>query len=167
MTAENWYFILNVIGALIGCIGSCVYAFRIWRKKESANLATWMIVFFLDWIGLYLADATGNHEPYIQLGWCFAATMILTATWVRKGEWKWAVTDACVIWLCTISIYVWVWYGSVLVSLLGYIAAVLMSAWPQVKDYLKDSVMARKSAWIWKLSSVAVLFSLGAEMVVG
>jgi hypothetical protein len=157
--------VLNIVGAIIGSSAACLYAFRIWQKKEKANLATWFIIFLLDFIGLYLAYATGNTEPYIQIGWCVAATLILIATWIRKGEWIWMKTETLVLLTCVASILVWVTSKAVIISLLGYIIAAILSAWPQAKDYMKNQKVARASAWIWQVSAIAILFSLGAKFL--
>lgn len=157
--------ILNIVGAIIGSSAACLYAFRIWQKKEKANLATWFIIFLLDFIGLYLAYATGNTEPYIQIGWCVAATLILIATWVRKGEWAWTKTETLVLVTCVASIIVWITSKAVIISLLGYIIAAILSAWPQAKDYMKNPKVARASAWVWQVSVIAILFSLAAKFV--
>ncbi len=157
--------ILNIVGAIIGSSAACLYAFRIWQKKEKANLATWFIIFLLDFVGLYLAYATGNTEPYIQIGWCVAATLILVATWTRKGEWVWTKTESLVLVTCVASILVWVTSKAVTISLLSYIIAAILSAWPQAKDYMKNPRAARASAWMWQVSIIAILFSLVAKFV--
>ncbi len=164
---SNLALYLNIIGALIGCLSAMLFAFRIWQKKEHANLATWAIVWLLDFAGLYLAYATGNNEPYVQIGWCFAASLILLATWLRKGLWVWSRTDSYVLILCTVSLAIWLLSGSVAWSLAGYIAAALLSALPQAKDYLEYPARARASAWVWLVSIAAMLFTLGSKIISG
>jgi hypothetical protein len=161
---SNLSMFLNVAGAVIGSLAACIYGVRIWMGKEQANLATWFIIFILDFVGLYLAYATGNTEPYIQIGWCVAATIILLATFVRKGEWVWSKTETGVLLICLASVAVWLSSKAVTVSLLGYVAAAVISAIPQAKDYLKHPEAARKSAWVWQVSIVAILFSIAAKL---
>lgn len=158
---------LNVAGAIIGSVAACFYGVRIWMEKEQANLATWSIIFILDFVGLYLAYATGNTEPYIQIGWCVAATIILLATFARKGEWVWSKTETGVLVICLASVAVWLSSNAVVISLLGYVTAAVISAVPQAKDYLKNPMVARKSAWLWQVSIVAILFSIAAKLVNG
>jgi hypothetical protein len=108
---------------------------------------------------------TGNHEPYIQLGWCFAATLIVIAAWIRKGDWVWTQNETVVLAICATSVFVWLASEAVLISLLGYLAAAYLSAWPQAKDYIRHPEVARKSAWIWQVSIVAIMFPLVAKLV--
>ena len=163
----NISLFLNVAGAGIGSVAACLYGVRIWMGKEQANLATWFIIFVLDFVGLYLAYATGNTEPYIQIGWCVAATIILFATFVRKSEWVWSKTETRVLLICLASVAIWLSSKAVTVSLLGYVTAAVISAIPQAKDYLKNPEVARKSAWVWQVSIVAILFSIAAKLVNG
>ncbi len=162
---ENIAFTLNLFGALLGSAAACLYAVRVWLKKERANLATWSIVLILDVVGLYLTYATGNHEPYIQIGWCIAATLIVIAAFVRKGDWLWTQTDTLVLVTCAISVAVWLTSEAILASLLGYLLAAFLSVLPQAKDYLRHPEAARKSAWMWQVGIIAILFPLAAKLV--
>ena len=158
-------FALNVFGAVLGSLAAGFYGIRVWLGKEKANLATWSIVLVLDVVGLYLAYATGNHEPYIQLGWCIAAVIIVIAAWVQKGDWVWTQNETVVLIVCTTSVFVWLASEAVLISLIGYLVAAYLSAWPQARDYLRHPKVARKSAWVWQVSIVAILLPLTAKLV--
>ncbi len=164
-TVKELALSLNLLGAVLGSLAACLYGIRVWLGKEKANLATWSIVLILDFVGLYLAYATGNDEPYIQLGWCVAAMLIVTAAWIRKGDWVWTQNETTVLVLCGASVLVWLASEAVLVSLLGYLAAAYLSAWPQAKDYLRNPEVAKKSAWVWQVSIVAIAFPLVAKLV--
>ncbi len=156
---------LNIFGAVLGSLAACLYALRVWQQKERANLATWSIILFLDLVGLYLTYVTGNHEPYIQMGWCIAALFIVIAAWVRKGDWLWTRTETVVLAICVASVFIWLTSEAVLISLLGYLTAAYLSVWPQAKDYLRHPEVARKSAWVWQVSIIAILFPLMAKLV--
>lgn len=158
-------FALNVFGAVLGSLAAGLYGIRVWAGKERANLATWSIVLILDVVGLYLAYATGNDEPYIQLGWCIAATLIVIAAWLRKGDWVWTTNETVVLVICTASVFVWLTSEAALISLLGYLAATYLSVLPQAKDYIRHPEVARKSAWVWQVSIVAIMFPLVAKLV--
>ncbi len=158
---------LNLAGAVIGSAAACLYGVRIWMGKEQANLATWFIIFILDFVGLYLAYATKKTDPYIEIGWCVAVTIILLATFVRKGEWVWSKTETGVLLTCLASVAIWLSSKVVIVALLGYVTAAVISVIPQARDYLKNPKVARKSAWIWQVSAVAILFSIVAKLVKG
>jgi len=156
---------LNVFGAVLGSLAAGLYGVRIWLGKEKANLATWSIALTLDFLGLYLAYATGNDEPYIQMGWCAATLIIVIGAWARKGDWVWTNIDTAVLGICALSVVVWLTSNAALVSLSGYLLAAYVSAVPQARDYLRDPVTARKSAWVWQISIVAIMFSLAAKLV--
>ena len=159
---------LNVAGAVIGSAAASLYGVRIWMGKEQANLATWFTVFILDFVSLYLADGTGKNKPYIEIGWCVAATIIvlgLLATFAKKGKWVWSKTETVVLLVSFASVLVWLGSKEVIISLLGLATAFVISAIPQAKDYLKNPVVARKSAWVWQVSIVAILFSIAAKLV--
>jgi hypothetical protein len=156
---------LNLFGAVLGSLAAGLYGIRVWLGKEKANLATWSIILILDFVGLYLAYATGNDEPYIQIGWCLAGTLIVVAAWFRKGDWVWTKNETVVLIICGASVAVWLTNEAALVSLIGYLTAAYLSAWPQAKDYLRNPKMAKKSAWVWQVSIVAIVFPLVAKFV--
>ncbi len=158
-------FLLNIVGTMLGSLAASLYGIRVWMGKEEANLATWLIVLLLDLVGVYLAFVTGNDEPYIQIGWCFAAALIATAAWLRKGSWQWTGTETMVLVLCVASMAIWTISESAYFSLAGYLTAAYLSAFPQGRDYLRDPKAARKSAWVWQVSIVAILFPLSAKFV--
>lgn len=167
LSVKEIAFTLNVFGAVLGSLAACFYAVRVWLKYERANLATWAIVLVLDVVGLYLTYATGNHEPYIQIGWCVAALLIVIAAFVRKGDWHWALIDTAVLIICAVSVAIWLTSEAVLASLLGYLIAAFLSALPQARDYVRHPDVARKSAWVWQVSVIAILFPLAAKYVEG
>ena len=158
---------LNIFGAVLGSLAACLYALRVWQRKERSNLATWSIVLILDIAGLYLAYATGNHEPYIQAGWCIAAFLIVIAAWKRKGDRRWTNTETVVLLTCAASVAIWLTSEAVLVSLSSYLVAAFLSVSPQARDYRRNPEMARKSAWVWQVSIIAILFPLAAKLVEG
>lgn len=166
-TVKEIAFALNMFGAVLGSLAACFYAVRVWLRYERANLATWAIVLVLDVVGLYLTYATGNHEPYIQIGWCVAALLIVAAAFVRKGDWQWTSIDTAVLILCALSVAIWLSSEAVLASLLGYLIAAFLSALPQARDYVRHPDVARKSAWVWQVSVIAILFPLVAKYVEG
>lgn len=167
---EKLAFALNVIGAIVGSSAACFYSVRIWRKKERANLATWSVIWVLDFVGLYLTYVTGNEEPYIQLGWCIAATLILIATWVRRGDWEWTKIETITLTITVASVAVWLAGAAnkvALFALAGYLVACFVSAWPQARDYLQRPDVARKSAWLWQVSLLSLAFIIVSKWVMG
>jgi hypothetical protein len=158
-------FALNIFGAVLGSLAAGIYGYRIWLGKEKGNVATWFIALILDIAGLYLAYAAGNDQPYIQMGWCVAAFIIFMGAWARKGDWVWTRIDTAVLIICGLSVAVWLMSSVKLISLSGYLVAVYVSAVPQARDYLRDPATARKSAWVWQVSMVAIMFPLAAKLI--
>lgn len=170
METQSLSLALNVIGAIIGSSAACLYAVRIWRMKERANLATWSVVWVLDFVGLYLTYVTGNKEPYIQLGWCVAATLIVVATWIRRGDWQWTRIESITLAITVASVAVWIIgaKGEVaILALSGYILACFVSVWPQARDYIKRPDVAQKSAWMWQVSLLSLTFIIASKWVAG
>lgn len=170
LTAKEPAFWLNVIGAIIGTFAAARYAFQVWRKIEKANLATWSVVWALDFVGLYLTYVTGNHEPYIQFGWCVAATLILIAAWSRRGIWRWTNIETITLVVAVASVAVWI-IGTkdevAVLALSGYIVACFVSVWPQARDYVRHPDVARKSAWMWQTSVLSLVFIIASKWVAG
>lgn len=162
---EKTIVALNMLSAIIGTLTPCRYAWRVWKQHEQANLATWGVILVLDAVGLYLAYATGNHEPYLWIGWCFAAALVLAAAWVRRGNVSWSTTETVVIGICILSVLTWVATSSKAISITGYLTAACVAAIPQAKDYWRDPLTARKSAWMWASSCVAIGLSLAAQLI--
>lgn len=166
---NSFSFILNVIGVLLGCVSASLYGIRVWQGKERANLATWGIIYVLDVVGLHLAIETGNDDPLIQFGWCIAAVIILAAAIRRRGNWTWSSTETYVLIACSLSVAVWLLShkSAVFLSLLCFSAAVVLSAIPQARDYMRHPDIARASAWVWQVGTVSVTFTLTAKVVQG
>lgn len=170
LTAKELAFALNVIGAIIGTFAAVRYAFQVWRRIEKANLATWSVVWVLDFVGLYLTYVTGNEDPYIQIGWCAAATLILIAAWSRRGIWRWTNIESATLAIAVASVAIWI-VGTTskvaIFALVGYLAACFVSVWPQARDYLDRPDVARKSAWMWQVSMLSLVFIIASKWVAG
>lgn len=170
LTAKEVALALNVIGAGVGTFAACRYALRVWQKIEKANLATWSVIWALDFVGLYLTYVTGNEEPYIQMGWCFAATLILFATWVRRGDWEWTKIETITLTITVASVAVWLAGAAnkvAIFALAGYLTACFVSVWPQARDYLRRPDVARKSAWMWQVSMLSLALIIASKWVAG
>ncbi len=186
-------FWLNIAGAVVGCSSAAIFAVRIWRGKEEANIATWLVVFLLDWGGLYLAYTTGNEKPYLQIGWCAAATCILAAVAKTHGVLAWHSSGVTKEWrgyllslrlrlcrelrrpshemvtvaICLLAIAIWIASGIAWLALAAYTAAMFVSAWPQARDYLKRPHVARKSSWVWLVSVISLELVVGSQAIDG
>jgi len=93
--------------------------------------------------------------------------LIVIGAWVRKGDWVWTWVETIVFVLCIASVVLWLTSEIALISLIGYLTAAYLSILPQVKDYLRHPEVARKSAWVWQVSVVAILFPLAAKLMEG
>lgn len=162
---SEFAFWLNLSGAVLSTFTSCTYGVRIWRGKEEANLATWLIFFLLNVLGLLLAYEAGNPEPYVQMSWCITALFIVAVVWRRKGAWVWTRTETTVLIACVMAALVWCTIEAVLVSLVCYLAASYLATWPQARDYFRRPEVARRSAWVWIVNVVTILFPLAAKLV--
>lgn len=167
---EDLALALNVVGAIIGSFAACFYAARVWLKYERANLATWSVIWALDFVGLYLTYVTGNDEPYIQIGWCIAATLILMAAWSRRGIWHWTNIETITLVVTVASVAVWIFGAAnkvAIFALVGYLVACFVSVWPQARDYLQRPELAHKSAWLWQTSVLSLVFIIASKWVAG
>ena len=161
-------FFLNIAGALIGSVGAFLYALRIMMRQEQANTATWIIIVLQDFAGLYLVYSAGNTRPYIQIGWCISGSLILLAS-LRSMSNRWLLgwTEIWSIMICFAAIIIWLISKSATISLAFYGLSIIVSLIPQAKDYFKDPSSARKSAWIWWVSTVAISLPVTAIIIDG
>lgn len=158
LVETNPYF--TVTGAVLGFVVASGFAWQIHFYKLKVNLATWTMILILDIIGLGLLLAANNNEPFIQIGWCIAATFIFLAAFLNRGDWKWGLVENWSLAACAIAVLIWVLTGSVW-SLLGYVVAVCISVIPQVMQYLREERCLRvKVTWVWALSAVAILITM-------
>jgi len=154
----NPYF--TITGAVLGFLVASGFAWQIHYYKLKVNLATWTMILILDIIGLGLLLAAKNNEPFIQIGWCIAATFIFLAALLNRGDWKWGAVETWSVAACSLAVLIWVLTGSVW-SLLGYVLAVCISVIPQIVQYLDEERTIRlKTTWVWALSAVAILITI-------
>lgn len=151
---------MTVLSGVVSFVSASVFAIQIHKMKLKVNLATWGMVLVLDVVGLALVILSGNHEPYLQAGWAFAAVLIVLAAWVNRGNWEWGKTETVSIALSVISVAVWLVSGSVVWSLLGYLSACYFSGIPQAKQYWVDHEEARKSTWLWLVGVFGLILTL-------
>lgn len=126
--------------------GSCVVGFLIparyaWdvytQPSIHPNVATWLMILFMDMLGLWMAYAEGNKKPYMQLAWVGGASLITIAILKREGSWDWGIVETVSLGLCFLAISLWKILGKrgVLLGLTLQSTAVYVSFLPQAMYY--------------------------------
>ncbi|MEK7639229.1 MAG: hypothetical protein AAB388_03665 [Patescibacteria group bacterium] len=151
---------LTITSGIIGFLSTSVFAGQIQFLRLKVNLATWVMIAVMNYIGLAMVLAAGNTEPYIQIGWCLGATLVLLAALNNRGDWKWTHVETWSMVACGLAVLVWVMTKSVW-ALFGYILAAYISVVPQVLQYWKQNRDERKgTAWLWIASSIAIVLAV-------
>jgi hypothetical protein len=145
-------------GVLVAC-ASTAYAVQIYRARLHANIATWFMVVLIDSLGLMLALETGNSNPTIHIAWVATDVLICLAILRNTAHWHWGRVETLSLTLCVLLLPVWVSTESSL-SLYGYLVACGCTLFPQATQYWKNRTLARKSAWLWIINSIALVMTI-------
>lgn len=156
--SDQW---LGLLSGLLVAVVACIYAWQIFATRMSVNIATWGMILFMDLIGLVLAFNVGNPQPYMHVGWVFSDLLICAAALLNKGNWKWTKIETTSFFLCLAAVIIWLTTQSVW-SVYAYLFACGIALLPQARFYWYDEGTARKSAWVWFTSSVAIILTLFA-----
>ncbi|MDD3531041.1 MAG: hypothetical protein PHV99_00375 [Candidatus Pacebacteria bacterium] len=150
-----------LIGGLMGFAIPTYYAWMLYTTNVKQNVATWMMVFVLDLLGLVLAWRGGNKKPYLQIGWAMAAFLIfvVVATSDQPSVWRWTEYSSTA--LVVVAIVLWITLDA-LRAQWAYMTAMWISFVPLMKDYWSEPQPG--TLWLWLLTIVSCLFVvLGAE----
>jgi hypothetical protein len=150
------------LGYAAGIIVSIVatgYAIQIYREHLHVNIATWAMILLIDILGLSLAFSTGNQNPYIHIAWVVTDVLICIAALAHRTNWHWSLRETISLILFLASLYLWQTSEAVL-SVVGYLVACFFTLLPQALQYWHDKRLARKSAWIWIMNSVALVMTI-------
>jgi hypothetical protein len=154
---------------VFGFIVPAVFAVDIYNGAiKNANTATWLMIWVMDITGLWIVVAEGNRKPWLQIGWVFAATSIMTAILIRGGSWKWGNTEFLSLGLCLLAVALWQilknGFGkkkeAVIIGLIFQTLATYISVVPQAIDYWK--VPAPETWYLWFFSIVSSLMAVYA-----
>ncbi len=151
--------ILSYASGILVSIAASAYAVQIYRSHLKINIATWGMILLIDSIGLSLAFATGNSNPLIHIAWVLTDVFILFAALSNKSNWKWSYIETVSLLICITSLSSWLITQSSW-SIYGYLIACLFTLIPQAYQYWKNKALARKSAWIWIINSIALVMTI-------
>lgn len=139
-----------LLSGILGFALPTYFAWTVYQDKIPQNIATWFMIFILDFLGLILVYKAGNKKPYIQLGWALASVCILLAITLGKSPWHWGWTENVSFALCGIAILLWLTLNA-RIAILAYLVAMFASVVPLMADYWKEPQL--QTLWLW-LSTV-------------
>ncbi len=138
----------------LGFLLPTYFAWTVYRENIPQNVATWLMIFVLDFLGLALVYKAGNKKPYIQLGWAVASICILIAIALSKSPWHWGWTETASLVLCGIATVLWLTL-SAQIAIFAYLVAMYVSCVPLMVDYW--STPQPQTLWLW-LCTVGTCF---------
>jgi hypothetical protein len=151
--------VLSYGAGILVAVSATAYAFQVYRAHLHANMATWLMVVLIDGFGLVLALATGNSSPSIHIVWVVTDILICIAILRNTAHWHWKHIETFSLIACISSLTLWVTTDSSL-SLYAYLIACGFTLLPQAIQYWKNRTLARKSAWLWIVNSVALVMTI-------
>ncbi|MBP6923978.1 MAG: hypothetical protein KBC62_01220 [Candidatus Pacebacteria bacterium] len=156
--SKNWaLFGSGVLGFLI----PAYFAWIIFQENIPQNLATWIMILFLDFLGLTLVYKSGNKKPYLQIGWCVAAACIVLAILFSDSPWHWGSIETLSVLLCALAVTLWL-KCSARIAIFAYLLAFLLSGLPLAVDFWHHP--EPNTIWVWGWSMVACMLAIyGAE----
>lgn len=155
----------ELVGYAAGIFGFIVPAFFAWDiysgHIKDPNTATWLMIWALDFVGLWIVVAEKNPSPWLQVGWVAAATLIMAAIFLRGGSWNWGAIETASIVLCCTAIALWqacklwkatakyrVWIGLFFQTLATYVAFA-----PQVANYWQHPDSTTWYLWLFSIAT--------------
>ncbi len=150
---------LSYTAGILVAISATAYAFQVYRAHLHANMATWLMVVLIDGFGLVLALATGNSNPAIHIVWVVTDVLICFAILRNTAHWHWKLIETLSLVACITSLTLWVTTDSAF-SLYAYLIACAFTLLPQAIQYWKNRTLARKSAWLWIVNSIALVMTI-------
>lgn len=117
------------------------------------------MILLIDILGLILALSSGNTEPYIHFAWVATDMFICFSILSLHANWYWSRVETISLLFFSAAVIWWIYFSST-IAILGYLSACFFTLLPQAIQYWKDKRVARKSAWIWIINSVALVMTI-------
>lgn len=171
ITIEELHPWLSILGGIVGCLVSSTFAVQIWRSKLQLNFVTWLTVLVLDLSALFLMlyKVMGEHFdlhaltwanfPYLQAGWTIAAMIILAAIVHVGFTVAWSRIEKVSV-FAAVAAAVLRFYLPDEPAMIVLIIGMLMSIWPQARDYWHKP--DPRTLWVWYMSIAATLLQAGS-----
>ncbi len=150
---------LSYTAGILVSIVATAYAIQIYKERLHVNIATWMMIVLIDVLGLVLAYSSGNAQPSIHIAWLVTDTLILGTALIMRANWHWRYIETISLVMFVTSLAWWHFVDSVW-SILGYLVACFFTLLPQAIQYWHHRPLAKKSAWIWIMNSIAIVMTL-------
>jgi hypothetical protein len=157
ITYERIY-LSYIAGTLVSGV-AIAYAIQIYRIHLHVSIATWGMMLLIDMLGLMLALKSGNAHPSIHTARVITDVLICIAILAIKVNWRWTRLETFSFIVFATSVWWWLTLES-LWSVFGYLVACAFTILPQAYQSWKDRRLARKSAWIWIVNSVALVMTM-------
>lgn len=153
---------LNTLSGVVGFLTT--FSFGIWLLQQpnskNMNVTSWVMWALMDGILVMLALKSGNHEPYLFIGWTLAATLVVVGILVKGASWEMDFGS----WVCVITVGASAYFWATNASGLGLYAcavAMFVAGIPQIKNFLKAP--AKETWWLWTGTAVAGVMSVAAS----
>ena len=150
-----------LLSGLLGFVVPTYFAWTVYQGDIPQNVASWSMILLLDVLGLVLAYRAGNKQPYLQLGWCFAAICIVLAITFGKSPWHWGWVESVSLILAGFAIVLWLTL-SAQKALWAYMAATYISYVPLMVDYWEVPQPGTLWLWLWTVGT-CLLAIYGAQ----
>jgi hypothetical protein len=140
------------VSGLLGFLIPTYFAWTVYQQGIPQNIATWGMTLLLDVLGLVLVYRAGNKQPYLQLGWTFAALCIVLAVVLGKSPWHWGWIESAALVLGGVAIILWLKLNAEK-ALWAYMAAAYISCIPLLIDYWKEPQPSTLWLWLWTIGT--------------
>lgn len=149
----------GMLAAILVSVVSTAYAFQIYRYHLHVNVATWAMVLCTDVLGLVLALSGGNTHPFVHLAWVGTDVLICIAAFAMRVHFKWTTIETLSLTTFIISLTLWIMSESYW-SIFGYLIACFFTLLPQAVQYWHNRHLAKRSAWMWIMNSIALVMTI-------
>ncbi len=146
---------------ILGFIIPTYFAWTIYQENIPQNLATWSMILLLDFLGLILVYKDGNKKPFLQIGWCVAATCIVLSILFSNSPWQWGTIETVSVAICLLAVVLWLTM-SAHIALYAYLVAFFVSSVPLAMDFWYHPQPGTLWVWLWTIGTCGLAI-YGAE----
>jgi hypothetical protein len=139
--------VIGIIAGIISLIATLPYIISILKRKTKPSRTTWSVWSILSIvIAINYIQVGGGSAVWVYIGYAFGVTVIGLLSF-RYGEGGWTIMDKICLGGVMLSLIIWWYSGSALLSLFSILTVDIFGAIPTILKAYKKPEEEDKIAW--------------------